>query len=386
MRHRINRAIRWIQDEVLGLNAPILVLVCMVPVLSWASVIMQQNGYLATTLFPILMFMLAMFGVGAGWVWQHDKWLGALCSWWVVSLFWTRTPQAFETTMLSVLGVVALLLLRTMSVRHRLLSIRLVVLGAVAVSILALVQATGFDPVWWTEYGSVSTFGNTAYVACLVAVVLPFAPIWSVPILVGALIVTKASLPMLAAMLGLAWRFRQWRWQLAALALPMMGAMVWLRGTGEFLHSQVYRFDIWKMALANMTWKTWIYGNGPGSWFDQIPKLQDVLKVHPGYYFTYAHNEWLQLIWEAGAGVGLVLMVGWLWSHRTMFASPYGGSVVAMLVLSTGWFIFHLPNVVPTLLIVLGSAVAWVPSPVPAEQEDYIPYMNAIRTKGLVYG
>ncbi len=375
---------QWCQEWAVY-GTPLLVLLAAIPILSWVAVIMQDNGYLATTLFPILLFMLAMMGVGAWWIFQQDRWLGALMLWWCLSLLWTRTPHAFETTMLTVLGATALVLVTKLTAEQRLLAMRLVVIGGVAVALSALVQATGFDPVWWTEYGVVGTFGNTAYVAALMAIVLPFAPVWAVPILLGALIVTKASLAMLAAMLGLAWRFRRWMWLWGLLAVPAMGLMIALRGTGEFLRSQAFRFDIWQMAWAQMTWRTWLIGHGPGAWFDQIPKMQDALKVHPGYYFTYAHNEWLQLMWEGGAAVAVVCVLGWLWSHRAMFASPYGGSVVAILVLSGGWFIFHLSNVVPTILIVLAAAMAW--EPVPAEERIPVGVRlsRALRRKGLVH-
>lgn len=72
---------------------------------------------------------------------------------------------------------------------------------------------------------------------------------------------------------------------------------------------------------------------------------------------TWAHSEWVQTVFEGGL-VALALVCGWLWSNREMFSSPYAGSVVAMLVMSTAWFIFHNANMALPMLVLLGAAMS----------------------------
>jgi hypothetical protein len=127
--------------------------------------------------------------------------------------------------------------------------------------------------------------------------------------------------------------------------------------------TQIVRFEIWSFAFRETMWTwTWlgpVFGTGLGGWSFVVPMLQLRRQFSPtGELWSEAHNDWLQFVYETGL-VGLVLLAGWLWSHRGMFRHPvWGGSLAAIAVQALGWNPFHLVTSALVAIVILGCAQA----------------------------
>ena len=69
-----------------------------------------------------------------------------------------------------------------------------------------------------------------------------------------------------------------------------------------------------------------------------------------------AHNEYVQWLTETGL-VGVVLLCGWLWTHRAMVLDRrWGGSIAAVAVNAIGFFPFHVVPIALVSIICVGLA------------------------------
>lgn len=315
---------------------------------------------MAVTQSPLLVLFVGLLLALAAWVGRDDGWLGLFVGWPAVALLWAGTPEAFETVQFVSLGALGLLAVRRLpAARKEAARLLLIAMGLFQVG-YGGVQLLGIDPLWWglAEIqpidGLLGTLGNRGYFGWYVAAIAPLAPLWALPVFAAGALLSKSVLAVLMLTAGLGWRFRGSRWTgeiLAAGAAALAILAVW-RGEA-WLSGAAARVSIWGMMLAQIDGWHWLIGAGPGAWSSQIVPAQVAAGVAAPVLFYQAHNEWLQVLWEAGA-VGVALLVGWIWAHRSAFCGRYGGCWVALLIGSFGHFGFRLAVTGATALVLLG--------------------------------
>lgn len=356
-------------DVVLGL----LVLLPLTPYLFLKT----TNAHVALTQSPLFVFILGALVLLAGFIWRTDRWMGLFLCWNVLSLIWNEngatsehSASAFETVELMSLGALAILAIRQLSEARKHAAYYVLIGVGVFQVLYGILQMSHYDPL---RYGAmpimpigvpVGTLTNSGYLAFYLAVLVPAVPLWASLTFLGAIIGTRNNLGVLAALSGLAWVHRANRTAVVGLviALVALGVLLSAVHVGGWLGGGRERVTMWTYALESMTLSTWLIGNGPGSWAVEIPAIQVARNfTHPGVFF-HAHNEWLQALREVGL-MGVVLMGGWLWSQRTMFYGRYGGSCVAILIGSFGFFGFRLATVGILLITVIGLALPPLAAP-----------------------
>lgn len=200
----------------------------------------------------------------------------------------------------------------------------------------------------------------------IIAVGSNFLPIW---LLCGAAIVhTGASTPLLALLAGVLSRglCRQRRLGeprglltlgvcgLLALCVGFVGAADAHDGNGRFpVWALVWR-DFWHGPL----WAK-LFGNGLGSTPLLVPLLQLDARYDPqsSRFFMYLHNDWLQLLYEAGLigfGLSVALYLGAVYHSRynPRWAAMLAAYGVAMLTN----FPLHQPLLALLGIVLLGGA------------------------------
>lgn len=318
---------------------------------------------LSMTQAPLLVLYVGLLLALAAWIGRADGWMGLFVGWAALALLWAGTAAAIETVEFMALGAAGLLAVRALSDdRKQAAAVLLVGMGLFQV-VYGLVQLVGLDPLWWGPYaiaavdGVPGTLGNRGYFGWYVAMLTPLAPLWALPVFLAGVLLSKSVLAVLMVTAGLAWRFRSSRrtWYALAGGAAMVGVLAAWRGD-VWLAGAWARTGIWRQAAETISGWGWLIGYGPGSWSVNIPAMERAAGS-TGPVFFHAHNDVLQLLYEGGA-VALVLLSGWIWTHRMAFMGRYGGCWVALLVGSLGHFGFRLAVTGATALVLLGLPLA----------------------------
>lgn len=335
--------------------------------LPFYSLVVAHQGQVVTTLAPVLIFVTAMMGLGAWWIFKRDGWLGVLCFWLIYEVY--RGYSDPEETGLFVFACVLLVMVRSFTLQDRKLALRCLLWGVGIQMIVVFLQTWGYEPVWNALYGPVGLLGNQGWGACLFALFVPIAPIWlAIPLFI-AILFTHSLAGILGASVGVMWmaprKYRGLVFLLGVLALSYL-----LVVKGNALPNLEIRLEVWNMALLHLTgwpdnwgWHDVLLGHGFGSWANQIAPLQKLLQVgvlpdKQIQEFYWAHNEYVQFLKEAGL-IGFALVCGWIWRWRqAMFLGPYRGAAVSLLIISFWWFPFHIANVAIPASILLGLMTA----------------------------
>jgi hypothetical protein len=171
-------------------------------------------------------------------------------------------------------------------------------IGLTVSSVVALAQLSGFHPVS-VEKGYPGLLYSplvSGSVSALVIVGLVCHKAWRyVPGVLTLLVLSHNRGGWLVMAVGLAGRYLGWR-AMTAIVFTAAGIM--------YFHpspSDIQRMQIWDAAYSNLRW----FGLGPGSFTDlwmMVKELgQDVME-RP----EFAHNDYIQFVFEAGAGSILV--------------------------------------------------------------------------------
>jgi O-antigen ligase len=185
-----------------------------------------------------------------------------------------------------------------------------------------------------------------------IAVTAPLWPVWLLPVAAYALWQGFSIGACAAFAIGVLLRFvldRAW-WQGASLgagAVFFFGVVAYIKGFATPVIQG--RIEIWQYALAHwsdpaLIWPDRVLGWGLGNWSRVVPALQQRDNFRPsGEMFLQAHNEYIQWAMETGL-IGVILLAGWLWSNRSIFAHRlWGGSLAALGINSLTFFPFHVP-------------------------------------------
>lgn len=315
----------------------------------------------AYTQSPTILLLATLLGVLAVWVAQRDRWLGALLGWQVSHLLWQPNPVVYETVETMSLGAFMLLAVRDLDATWKeRLRAGLLVTAVLQVAWLT-VQWIGYD--WtWAGFGRfhetplpAGTFGNKNYLAAFLAMVTPLAPVVLLPVFAIGLILTHSFLAIVAACAGLLLRWpdhRRWLWLACGIAIPL----AWMGHIAPWATWHA-RWEVWMAALSILTVKGWLLGVGPGQWLIAYQYFAVSHQTAVEGYFAAAHNDLLQLLFESGLPA-LGLLGGWAWAHRGLWRTAWGGSALAVLLLSLGFFPWHLVTTGMVALVVLGCATA----------------------------
>lgn len=163
--------------------------------------------------------------------------------------------------------------------------------GAGVSSFLAVLQHFGFDSVQTVTTPSAGLYVNSVQqgaVLALVAVALVSERMWAwvIPIIPGiALAQSRGAWIILAV--GLLGCYVRRLWMLGVVAVP--GAYFLLHSLSS---SDTQRMFIWHAAWDNLTWLGW----GPGVFYTIILAPDGAVPFFP----EYAHNDFLQLLFEYG--------------------------------------------------------------------------------------
>ncbi len=178
---------------------------------------------------------------------------------------------------------------------------------------------------------------NSSMNSAFIATTIPFVPMWAIPIMCAAVILSKASVPV--AVMGVV---------LAAMFVRIKDHKWWLVGSAWITAIAAYftpnllsgsgRYAQWAAS-----WHMWhdkidhILGCGAGTYYLLGSFISYNRGMHDGLVFTFMHNDWFQILFECGiAGlISCVIMLGYaLYYSRknpAIFASICGYSVFALV-------------------------------------------------------
>lgn len=276
-----------------------------------------------------------------------------------------------------------------------------VCLGSIPVSLYAIAQILGFDPVEWTAVWpttperierSFSTLGNPNILGGYLAMALPIAVGWGMSLRRTAHKI-GAGLLVLLQLAALLSTFSRGSWLAAAIGMGVLGlvarkktlllpiglaligllAVVFVRThLGRSLAAA--RPEIWQCSLALIRARP-LLGYGPETLSLAVSQhqLAGTLSVcAPPLWFEYAHNLWLDTAVEIGA-LGFVVFVAFLVAlSYTFFAGLSNltgasdrmvlGGMLSALAAYVVQMQFMFPTVVPTTLfwVLAGTSVACV--------------------------
>ncbi len=202
---------------------------------------------------------------------------------------------------------------------------------------LALVHSGFCQWEWIRERPIDGWTGHRLNTACLLAILLPFAPLWAAPLVLVGLVLTQSWTGWLAAAVGLAWL---WPWSLVASGAGAVALIVpvaqrwrdpesqpWLdrfttRGTS--LKSAQARLASWRELAGHLSW----LGTGPGCARRFLAAVSC-----PGF----AHCEPLEYAVEYGAlGVCAMLAMAVRIIPHLRLGDPWSAAVLAGFVTMLG--------------------------------------------------
>lgn len=315
---------------------------------------------------PMILLMTGVLGTMAVWVAQRDKWLGAFLVWAVLHALWQPRQAVFEWLAMVTAGVLVLTVLWDLeAATWRTVRVALVTMGVIQ-TIWMAVQVAGWDVtstgLWpyhdLAQSGQVpiepaGTLGNSRYLAAYLAMLLPLAPVWVLPVLGFGLYLTHSVLGIVAGLIGLLVRWKTKKALIAVTVIPVI--VLTVHQHVGFVFSASARWEVWTQAVKALTALGWVLGVGPGLWIAFYTTLPLSTITQAEGFFVWAHNDWLQLVVDVGL-VGLLGVLVWIWTRKIQWASPWGGALAAVGILMLGFSPWHLVTTGMVALVVLGGA------------------------------
>mgnify|MGYP001571748270 FL=1 len=333
-----------------------------VVVLPWLTWIpwLEYDAAKAITDTPLWIWTVASFGMLGIWLMQWDKWAGLFVAYLAIRCVTYDVPTAYEVLVLTATGVIFLLVVQRTTLTTETVVGWLTITGLWQVAYVVQ-QAFGMDVLWaggraLHEMFRSGTLGNANFVGAYLAVIGALAAWWLLPLFLLGLVAAQSVTGLVAFGAALLVRYKAsaWVWLTAGISF-----VAWLLWHGPASWS--VRWLVWTRAVRALDWSGWLIGNGLGTWSVLSPTMRRDPRTAGaagiGELFVHAHNEYLQLLYEAGL-IGLGLALIWLVAQRRMFRHPvFGGGAVAVAVSALTMFPFHLAVLSATNLAVLGLAM-----------------------------
>lgn len=329
----------------------------LIPWLAWwpVSTVAPKHIFVQAPMFLVVIAILATL---SAWVYKYDEWAGLLCGWQAVHVLWRPTARTWDVAEVTVLGLITIVLLRSLLKDYRKQLTYILILSGVLQGLLGIAQVFGYDLtprdgiVAMSPVFAMGSFGNSNYFGVYQAALACIAPLWLVPFFIVTVLLSKSLIACAALVVGLWVHYRH-------ISIPLIGiaaatAVVLQRGPAWSIGIQ-HRWDVWQMTLSQMDAFHLIFGYGPGSWAFEVPKMQLALGVWAHSIFIEAHNEYFQLTFESGL-VALGLVVGWLAYHLPKLNTTYAGAFAALLVGCFGMFTLHIATTGSLALMIVALA------------------------------
>ena len=328
------------------------ILACTLPILSiWPMGSSIPNDYVRTT--PLYLFTLGFIFLVGLWITSQDLFLGMFVMYVAMGALQTQTSLALAVAHWMLLGSFGILIVRSFQ-SDWLLKLGLTVVGIFEV-IYAFIQSFQYDPLFIKGIAPVifihGTFGHHNFLGAFLAMLTPFVFTWSLPFFIFGLIMSQSLLSVGGALVGLTITYCHSFWS----RITILGSgvlFILLFFWQKSLDSTHTRIEAWRTAFRMMyeSWRSLLFGYGPGSWYTLVPAEQVRLRhVEP---FYQGHNEYIQGIFEFGI-IGFALVLSWLYMHRNAFKS---GAFVTLIISSAGIYVFHLASLAIVAVVILGMA------------------------------
>lgn len=181
-------------------------------------------------------------------------------------------------------------------------------------NLIMVLWETAFNPTHCQEVNACGgALLNPSLSASMMAICLPFLPFSPLAIAAVALvsILGKTAIGVGMAALYCGLKIFSTRYvRTAFVGVPALIALGWAtHGDKPFFNSSG-RVEMWSffLKLWAVNWKNMPFGTGFGTFGIFSINLQKAFGVHSNSWWIWLHNDWLQMLFEAGA-VGLLLMV-----------------------------------------------------------------------------
>lgn len=319
----------------------------LIPLILWAGVVHQAHVYT---------FMLVCF-IGLS-LYLPSKWFAGfglyIALWWslIIYLVWTGrvVPQmigvSVDAILFLVFGMIAFLAIFNGKVKTD-TWFNVICISALIQAVIGFLQYYGVNlvAVVFSYFVNISaelptrtpvgTLGNNNFLAAFLAVSLPFffrrVWLWVLPFVLFSLFLCKTSTAGIAVIVGTVYYIGGWK--LAVASIGLVSAYFYFF---DFAHIfQGDRWDFWKDALVKLSgsWKTLVYGFGPGITWQIGNEL---------------HNEYVMAVWNYGL-VGLTFLLGYIVTvyreHKILFTS--------FLILCIDAVGNHVLHTVPTAVLAI---------------------------------
>jgi hypothetical protein len=317
---------------------------------------------------------LVALGLIAMLIVSEDAWLAAAVGLAGLTIFYRGAMLDPTHSVLFAAGALALWALRQTpgSVRPTLLSV-LAGLGVFQALYVWQQQFLQYDILWGPLVGGIpnkiilplGTLGTVDAASAYIAITAPLMPRWALPFAIVSVWISQSMGANAALVVGLGAKYLLARatWPRPVVIVSAVGG---LAGAAWYFLTHVKTLDavwprisVWAFGLWDAAHVAPVFGYGLGGWAHRIPALQYQMKNSPtGELWREAHSEWIQLACEMGL-VGVALLAGWLWTHRTMFAHPVlGPSLAALAVSCASFFTFHVVATALVGVVLIGLAMA----------------------------
>jgi hypothetical protein len=306
------------------------------------------------------------------WSKAHSLGLGLLL-WAALSLLWASSTEAWAEAMwwMGLLAGAFVLGAKEEDLGPSFVGLSLGLCASVA---LALGQNLGWSPVAEVASpGGLFLNRNILGEGCALALVgVMLVPKWralALPLGLGLVLTHSRGALLALGCVALAWCWGKSKFWAAVAGLAL--AVLLLKspmGT-----SMAERLAIWFDTASGVT----LLGHGLGSFYDTFPTwahYQDLALTRP----AHAHNEFLELLFELGPGLGLCLGL-LFWCSRT--ASPWRYPLIASCAMACFSFPWHMPLTGFASALVLGHLAALRARAEPAQLERRVPLLGRMEAQ-----
>jgi len=364
--------------------------------LIFLSSILLPNFAISQNSFKEIGGLLIISLLIVSWVWKFNKWLSALVLWFVVRMMLPPfQPYGMVVITNVFMGLTVYLFIKNVKFDW----VRIYQ----AIAITCLIQIATVFLQWsnlffcWNamnDGGRVwGLFGNSNWSGCYIAMTMPVCLIlskrskWYLLSLLGlsALLIMDANFATLAGFTSVGLFFYlTYRDKLLQLKADKIILTSLLLLTAFVIIKPVYmwdggRYEIWNRAYKFCKFNLpnngeagrngqdpsmqshFVQGRGLGECRRLLPMIQPKEYTDSNQTWTHTHNEYLNLLFDAGL-IGLIIFIGLIvTSFRRAKNIAFACGLVAILVNSIGFFPFHTSPIGYLALIYLGGLDAVLP-------------------------
>jgi hypothetical protein len=234
-----------------------------------------------------------------------------------------------------------------------------IVAGAAVQTVLGIVQyvlalRAGQTPYQARDAASAAMTGRVV-LATLIAMAVPLAPLWILPLFVVGLVVTASYVGVAAALFGFFVAHPTLMVPAFLVSAPALFVVCWYRRrAGDSWRARVRAWQLGLAAVVRGGWPAIFFGLGPGAWRRDATYWNRAAGATVEV-FTTAHNDLVETLFEYGLlGMLALGLWGWTLAPGMAFGDPVTGAMVAALVCAMGHFPAALPQTSIPWLVIAG--------------------------------